>query len=103
MSRAWPYRIGFEQFRRKSAQNERMSKSVASSRIHIVEVSAVLFAAVLALAPLSPRWVETWYSTAVYPRIEQVLTPVSNQVPFALLDLLLVVLLLAVLVTLVPA
>src|SRR5262249_22894937 len=44
---------------------------------------------VLAVVPLRPIWVESWYSTAVYPRIERLLTPISNLLPFALLDVLL--------------
>lgn len=49
--------------------------------------AAVLALALLAgYAPIDPRLVERWYSTGVYPVIQQVLTPVSNLMPFALLD-----------------
>jgi hypothetical protein len=41
-----------------------------------------------AFAPLDPVQVERYYSTGLYPRIQGVLTPVSNLVPFALLDVL---------------
>ncbi len=34
------------------------------------------------------RFVERWYSTGLYPIIQRGLTPVSNLVPFALLDIL---------------
>ena len=41
-----------------------------------------------ALAPLSPSAVERWYSTGLYPRVQHVVTPVSNLIPFALFDVL---------------
>lgn len=67
--------------------------------LQMAELAAVAIAAVLALAPLRPQWIEAWYSTAAYPRIERALTPLSNGLPFALLDLLLVVLATAVIVS----
>jgi hypothetical protein len=48
---------------------------------------AVLCAAA-AFAPLSPGVVERWYATGVYPRIQRLLTPFSNLVPFAWLDVI---------------
>lgn len=54
------------------------------------ELLTVLTAVVLAAAPIPPSWVESWYSTATYPRLERTLTPFSNLVPFAILDVLLV-------------
>ena len=57
----------------------------------------------LALAPLPPRWVESWYSTLVYPHIERTLTPLSNDLPFAILDPLLVVVIVTAVVRLVVA
>lgn len=41
-----------------------------------------------ALAPTNPALVEAWFSTGIYPVIQRTVTPVSNAVPFALLDLL---------------
>ena len=38
------------------------------------------------VAPIDARLVERWYSTGVYPLIQQALTSVSNLVPFAWLD-----------------
>jgi hypothetical protein len=54
---------------------------------------AILIAlAVLAYSVRVPAaWVERWYSRGLYARLQPVLTGVSNQVPFALLDVLLVV------------
>jgi hypothetical protein len=51
-------------------------------------VVVVALAALAALAPIDAYAVERWYSTGIYPFIQQVLTPVSNLVPFALLDVL---------------
>jgi hypothetical protein len=45
-------------------------------------------AALAAFAPIDATVVERWYSTGLYPYIQQVMTPVSNLVPFALLDVL---------------
>ncbi len=50
---------------------------------------AVAAAGVAALAPVEPDWVEQHYSRAIYPAIQHTLTRISNAVPFALLDLLL--------------
>src|SRR4051812_20189522 len=53
-------------------------------------IAIVSCAAAAALLPL-PAWaVERWYSTLVYPALQNVLTPISNVVPFALFDALLV-------------
>jgi len=72
-----------------------MSKTVASWRAYTVEVAVVSAAAALAFAPLRATWIESRYSTSVYPQLERAITPISNRVPFALLDLLLVGLLIA--------
>ena len=45
-------------------------------------------ALVAAIAPVDPALVEAWYSTGVYPLIQRAITPVSNLVPFAVLDVL---------------
>ncbi len=68
----------------------RMSKSVASWRRYIAEVVLVAAALALALASPAPGAIEAWYSSRWYPRIERLLTPLSNQLPFALLDPLLI-------------
>lgn len=59
--------------------------------------------AALAFAPVPATWIESRYSTSVYSRLERVLTPFSNHVPFAFFDPLLVAMLIAVAVTLVRA
>jgi len=74
-----------------------MSKSVAFWRpLYTVEVVVAAVAATLAVAPLPAARVEAWYSTSLYPYIERVLTPASNYLPFALLDLLLIATVVAV-------
>jgi Protein of unknown function (DUF3810) len=65
-----------------------------------VEVCTVAAALVLASVPLSAGWVEVSYSTWLYPRIERALTPLSNLFPFAILDLLVVLLIPTVLIRL---
>jgi len=67
----------------------------------VLGVVVVLLAVLAALAPIEPRLVEQWYSTRIYPLIQQILTPVSNLVPFALLDVLLIVALCTAIVVLV--
>jgi hypothetical protein len=54
-----------------------------------VKFRAVLVVAALAIAliPLDPVKVERWYSTAFYLRVQGLITPVTNRVPFALLDI----------------
>ena len=80
-----------------------MSKTAASWRIYTVEVAVLAAGAGLGLAPLSATWIESRYSTSIYPRLERALTPLSNRLPFAVLDALLVALLIAVVVNLVRA
>ena len=51
-------------------------------------VCAIGLALLAGFAPIDARFVERWYSTGLYPIIQRGLTPVSNLVPFALLDIL---------------
>jgi hypothetical protein len=53
-----------------------------------IKAGTVLAAVVCALIPLNPSLVERWYSTGLYPRIQHLLTPVSNLIPVALFDVL---------------
>jgi hypothetical protein len=41
-----------------------------------------------ALAPVPSWMVERWYSQALYPLLQRVVTPLSNRVPFAVFDVL---------------
>ena len=57
---------------------------------------AIVFAAAAAVFIPVPRGlVERAYSTGVYPRLQSIVTPASNSVPFALFDALIVVILVA--------
>jgi hypothetical protein len=47
----------------------------------------VLAAVAAALLPVDPARVEKWYSTGLYPRLQAHVTPLTNRVPVALLDL----------------
>ena len=53
-----------------------------------IKAGTIVMALVCALAPLSPSVVERWYSTGLYPRLQHVVTPISNLIPFALFDVL---------------
>jgi hypothetical protein len=50
---------------------------------------ALLVAAALvaALAPLPEGWVERWFSRGFYPRLQAIVTPISNLTSIALLDI----------------
>jgi hypothetical protein len=53
-------------------------------------VALMLAAAMTAIAPLSPAWVERVYSASAYRVLQRLITPLSNLVPFALFDGLIV-------------
>lgn len=50
--------------------------------------AAVAGAATLAVVPSDAGLVERWFSSGVYPRLQPVITGLSNQTPVALLDVL---------------
>src|SRR5688572_18961680 len=52
----------------------------------ILRIALIVVAVAAALLPLDPLIVERWYSTSVYARLQRVLTPVSNALPVAWLD-----------------
>jgi hypothetical protein len=59
-------------------------------RFHPIRHRRVLLvaaAAAAALVPLPAAWVERWYSSGIYPLLQTNLTPATNLVPIALLDL----------------
>lgn len=53
----------------------------------VIRTSLLTLAVLGAVTPVEPRLVEGWYSTGLYPWIQALLTPVTNLVPFAVLDL----------------
>jgi hypothetical protein len=56
----------------------------------------VVLAAAAAVAPVPDSFVERWYSRGIYPVVQRTMTPVSNLVPVALLDVAVLLLLVAV-------
>lgn len=58
-------------------------------------IAIVAMALAAALLPVPRGLVEQWYSRALYPALQNVVTPVTNQVPVALLDLSVGILLIA--------
>src|SRR5512138_741977 len=78
----------------QASYNRRMFSRRANpirSGLVAAELLTVVTAVALAVSPIRSSWVESWYSTAAYPRIERTLTPASNVVPFAVLDVLLLI------------
>src|SRR5437867_6633367 len=60
------------------------------------ELGLVGLAIVAAVAPLNPGVAERWFSTTTYPRIQRVLTPLSNLTGFGVLDVMMLLALAAV-------
>ena len=54
----------------------------------IAGIAIVAAAAGAALLPIPASWVEARYSRGWYPAVQRTLTPLSNAVPFALIDAL---------------
>jgi hypothetical protein len=54
-------------------------------------IGILLTAAAAALAPLPSALIERAYSTGLYPRLQRIVTSVSNLAPFALFDALIIV------------
>jgi hypothetical protein len=68
-----------------------------------VGVLLVLLAGICAFAPMRPDAIERWYSLGLYPAIQSWLTPLSNLVPFAFLDVVLAAAVVFVVATVVRA
>ena len=56
------------------------------TRSGVLKAAVVAAAVAVAWAPLPPDVIERWFSTGLYPSLQHLLTPVSNIVPFAWLD-----------------
>ena len=69
----------------------------------IVELAACIGALACAFAPWPTAIIEQRYSVGFYPELQRSLTPLSNRLPFAILDVLLVGLTVATIVTLTQA
>jgi hypothetical protein len=72
-------------------------------RRRTIETGVILLAAGAALLPFSPVLVERWFSTGFYPRLQRVVTPLANAVPFAWFDVILVAVVVTVVTMLVRA
>ncbi len=60
-------------------------------RLKTFQIAAIFtLAAISVIAPLPPRIVESAYSSGFYPALQRILTSLSNLVPFALLDVVIV-------------
>jgi hypothetical protein len=60
-------------------------------RRRAIELVVVVLAIVAALIPMPPSFVERWFSAGLYPRLQRIVTPFSNLLPFAWFDIILVV------------
>lgn len=63
---------------------------IAMSRRGLLEAGVTILAVVAAFAQVPRALVERWYSTGLYPFVQHVLTPVSNLLPFAWFDILVI-------------
>ena len=54
----------------------------------VIELTAVGLALVAAFVPIAPDAVERWFSTGFYPVLQRSVTPLSDLLPFAVLDVL---------------
>ena len=60
------------------------------SRAIVIQIGAVGLALVAAFTPAASSVVERWFSTGLYPALQRQVTPLSNLLPFAILDVLVV-------------
>jgi hypothetical protein len=75
----------------------------AMPRRRVIESGVVGLAIVAALMPMPSAAVERWFSAGLYPRLQRVVTPFTNLLPFAWFDVILVVVIGAALTLLVKA
>ena len=54
----------------------------------VVKFLAVALALAAGFTPIPPTVVERWFSTGFYPTLQRLATPLSNLLPFAVLDVL---------------
>jgi len=60
--------------------------------VFIIEITLIASALLLYLFPPSSAWVERYFSASYYPRLQRAITPVSDRIPFAINDVLTVLL-----------
>jgi Protein of unknown function (DUF3810) len=66
----------------------RHGDAAQASPIRWIKGAVIAAAAACLFLPLSPAFIERWYSTGLYPLIQRTLTPITNLVPFAVFDLI---------------
>ncbi|HEX7087038.1 MAG TPA: DUF3810 family protein [Vicinamibacterales bacterium] len=67
----------------------RQTRRAARGRTRRLPILAVVLAVLLAAVPMSPAWVERWFSTGIYAAFQPLVSSATSLVPVALLDLLL--------------
>jgi hypothetical protein len=60
------------------------------SRTRRWQLAVIVLAVVFAVVPIPRAWIEVAFSTRFYPIVQHILTPATNLIPVALLDLLIV-------------
>jgi hypothetical protein len=58
----------------------------------VTKLTVIALALGLAIAPLPALWVERFYANGFYPRLQSLVTPASNLIPFSVIDPLIVAL-----------
>ena len=61
---------------------------MTTARLTAIELITTALAMVAAFVPIQAEGIERWFSIGLYPAIQHIVTPVSNVLPFALLDVL---------------
>lgn len=65
-----------------------MKRRDVVTKSRLFELAIIVSAALLTLCPLPSRLVERYYSRGLYPRLQSLITPLTNSLPFSLLDVL---------------
>ncbi len=78
-------------------------KMTAMQRRRAIESGVVVLALVAALIPIPSAFVERWFSAGLYPRLQRIVTPFTNLLPFAWFDVILVAVIGATITLLVKA
>lgn len=65
-----------------------MKRQGRATTDRVIELAIIASAAVSVFAPLPPSLIDRYYSAGLYPHLQSSLTPVTNLLPFSLLDAL---------------
>ena len=58
------------------------------SKRSLIKISIIIIALAMAFIPVPATLVERYYSNGLYPKLQSILTPAANRIPFALVDVL---------------